>query len=107
MLLKDGELAVGEIAEVLEQSQPRISRHLKLLTDVSALQRFREEQRIYYRLNSRGTTATLVNQLLSQVDSSDTVLKRDHEHRSLALEKRARVAAAQWDDVRRSAEFTY
>lgn len=106
-LLKDGELTVGEIAEVLEQSQPRISRHLKLLTDVNALERFREEQRIYYRLNTKGDAASLVKLSLSQLDSHDGVLTRDHDHRALALEKRARVAAEHWDDVRRSAESTY
>jgi len=106
-LLKDGELTVGEIAEVLEQSQPRISRHLKLLTDVNALERFREEQRIYYRLNNRGDAAALVELLLSQLNAHDAVLKHDHDHRALALEKRARVAAEHWDDVRRSAETTY
>ena len=51
-LLGQGELTVGEIAETLGQSQPRISRHLKILSDVGALERFREEQRIYYRLTS-------------------------------------------------------
>lgn len=106
-LLKDGELTVGEIAEVLEQSQPRISRHLKLLTDVHVLERFREEQRIYYRLNTRGDAATAINLLLSQVDIHDAVLKQDHAQRARALEKRARVAAEHWDDVRRSAETTY
>src|SRR5688572_32971447 len=55
-LLGQGELTVGEIAEVLGQSQPRISRHLKVLSDVAALERFREEQRIYYRLKG-GTRA--------------------------------------------------
>jgi len=80
---------------------------LKLLTDVHALERFREEQRIYYRLNAKAEAATVVNLLLSRLDSADAVLKHDHEHRVLALEKRARVAAEQWDDVRRSAESTY
>ncbi len=107
LLLKDGELAVGEIAEALEQSQPRISRHLKLLTDVNALERFREEQRIYYRLNGSGDAGHLVTTLISQLDKHDPVLQRDGEQRALILEKRARVAAEQWDDVRRSAESTY
>lgn len=106
-LLKDGELTVGEIAEVLEQSQPRISRHLKLLTDVHALERFREEQRIYYRLNSRGDAAAVVNLSLSQLNAHDDVLFHDRERRAIALEKRARAAAERWNDVRRSAESTY
>ncbi len=106
-LLKDGELTVGEIAEVLGQSQPRISRHLKLLTDAAALERFREEQRIYYRLNALGDAGQLVSTILSQIRIDDPVVQQDHTQRARVLDKRARHAAAQWDDVRRSAESTY
>jgi len=107
VLLNDGELTVGEIADVLGQSQPRISRHLKLLTDVAVLERFREEQRIYYRLNGAGSSGPLIHALLSQLDKHDAILQKDHQQRSMILESRARAAAAQWDDVRRSAENTY
>ena len=107
VLLKEGELTVGEIADVLEQSQPRISRHLKLLTDVAVLERFREEQRIYYRLNGMGGSDELIHALLAQLDKHDDVLLKDVQQRYVILERRANVAAAQWDDVRRSAENTY
>src|SRR5690606_10194715 len=48
-LLARAELTVGEICEVLGQSQPRVSRHLKLLCDAGLLDRFREHLWVYYR----------------------------------------------------------
>ncbi len=106
-LLRHGELTVGEIAEVLGQSQPRISRHLKLLSDAAALERFREEQRIYYRLTSDGQAARLVGQVLEHLDANDAVLKNDHKQLQAVLDKRVRQASANWEDVRRAAEATY
>lgn len=106
-LLGHGELTVGEIADTLGQSQPRISRHLKILSDVAALERFREEQRIYYRLTSGTQAGELVAQALRLVPTSDAVLRKDRKQLVRVLEKRARSAAAAWEDVRRSAESTY
>ena len=106
-LLMQGELTVGEIAEVLQQSQPRISRHLKLLSDVAALERFREEQRIYYRLTADARAADLVSYVLQCIDADDKVLNADRQRLKLVLEQRVRNASAQWEDVRRSAESTY
>lgn len=106
-LLGHGELTVGEIAETLGQSQPRISRHLKILSDVEALERFREEQRIYYRLTAGTQAAELVAQILRPVPATDAVLHKDRRQLARVLEKRARSASAAWEDVRRSAESTY
>jgi ArsR family transcriptional regulator len=106
-LLGHGELTVGEIAETLVQSQPRISRHLKILSDVGALERFREEQRIYYRLTSGTQSGDLVAQVLRPIPLSDPVLQKDRKQLARVLEKRARNASAAWEDVRRSAESTY
>jgi ArsR family transcriptional regulator len=103
-LLRHGELTVGEIAEVLGQSQPRISRHLKVLSEVAALGRFREEQRIYYRLTS---DAALVRQVLQHIDADDIAFTADLKQLSLVLDKRVRHATLGWEAVRRSAESTY
>lgn len=105
-LLNQGELTVGEIAEVVGQSQPRISRHLKLLSDAGTLERFREEQRTYYRL-SNGAVGELTGHLLKQVDADDHQLERDRRALNHVLEKRVRSASAKWEDARRSAESTY
>src|ERR1700735_1309 len=48
-LLSQAEYTVGELATVLNQSQPRISRHLRLLTEAGFLDRFREQPWVYYR----------------------------------------------------------
>ena len=53
-LLARAELTVGEICEVIGQSQPRVSRHLKLLCDVGLLDRFREQHWVYYRAPASG-----------------------------------------------------
>ncbi len=106
-LLSHGELTVGEMAEVLGQSQPRISRHLKLLSDVAALERFREEQRIYYRLTSDTQTAQLVSLVLARIDVTDAILQRDQQQLVQVRDQRVRSVSAQWALVRRSAESTY
>lgn len=106
-LLSHGELTVGEIAEVLGQSQPRISRHLKLLSDVAALERFREEQRIYYRLTSEARASSLVAQVLRQIDPADVVLALDRQQLAAVRDRRVSTASASWEEVRRSAESTY
>jgi ArsR family transcriptional regulator len=106
-LLLHGELTVGEIAETLGQSQPRISRHLKILSDVGALERFREEQRIYYRLTGGTQASAVVAQVLRPIASTDDVPQKDRKQLTRVLEKRVRNASAAWEDVRRSAESTY
>ena len=49
-LCAHGELTVSELVQILGQSQPRVSRHLKLLCDVGLLEKFREQHWIYYRV---------------------------------------------------------
>lgn len=106
-LLSQGELTVGEIAEVVEQSQPRISRHLKVLSEVGVLDRFREEQRVYYRLATSGDAADLTRAVLDRLTTDAKALERDRRRLVPVLEMRVRSAEARWEDARRSAEVTY
>ena len=53
-LLSQGEATVGELQEVLQQSQPRVSRHLRLLCEAGLATRFRDGHCVYYRLNEAG-----------------------------------------------------
>src|SRR5690606_22761124 len=76
-LLARAELTVGEICEVLGQSQPRVSRHLKLLCDAGLLDRFREQLWVYYRAPAAGEARDIVRQLLGMVDEQDDVIRRD------------------------------
>lgn len=54
-LLIHGELTVSELVRILDQSQPRVSRHLKLLCDAGILERFREQHHVYYRVPLEAT----------------------------------------------------
>ena len=49
-LLETGELNVTDLTQILEQSQPRISRHLRLLAEAGLIERFREGSFVYCRL---------------------------------------------------------
>src|ERR1700676_3815508 len=52
VLCAGSELTVSELAQILGQSQPRVSRHLKLLCEAGLLDRFREGSWVFYRLSS-------------------------------------------------------
>ena len=49
-LLADGELNVKDLTQILGQSQPRISRHLKLMAEAGLIRRFREGSWVFFRL---------------------------------------------------------
>lgn len=92
-LLARAELTVGEICEVIGQSQPRVSRHLKLLCDAGLLDRFREQLWVYYRAPASGEARDTVWQLLQLVDEEDDVLRRDRRRMEEVIAERGRRAA--------------
>lgn len=94
-LLARAELTVGEICEVIGQSQPRVSRHLKLLCDAGLLDRFREQLWVYYRAPASGEARDTVWQLLALVDEEDDVLRRDRRRMEQVIAERGRRAAGQ------------
>ena len=63
-LVRAVELSVGELAEVLDQSQPRVSRHLKLMTDAGLIERFPDGARVYYRLSHDAQARRLIDTVL-------------------------------------------
>lgn len=91
----EGELTVGEIGRVLGQSQPRVSRHLKLLCDAGLLLRFREGHWVYYRVPPQGRGAEQAGQLLAWIDPSDRVLQLDRKRAAQVREERAQLAAGE------------
>jgi len=86
-VLARGEFSVTELTEILGQSQPRVSRHLKLLDDSGLLERFREQHWSYYRVPVETDGGRLARLLLGQLDADDAVLVGD-------LERVQRVLAA-------------
>jgi ArsR family transcriptional regulator len=93
-LLARGELTVGEICEILGQSQPRISRHLKVLSDAGLLDRFREQSFVYYRTPASGDARETVLRLLELVSDSDDVLLKDRRRLDAVVSERRRLASA-------------
>jgi SAM-dependent methyltransferase len=86
------ELTVTELTQILGQSQPRVSRHLKLLCEAGLLERFREGAWAFYRLAQRGQTAPLADHLVALLPTDDPGLALDLDR--LEGVKRSRAAAA-------------
>lgn len=106
-LCAQGELTVTDLTQILGQSQPRVSRHLKLLCDAGLLVRYREGTYAFFRLADRGGYADLARTLAGLIPADDPQVALDHER--LAGIKRDRAAAAaryfrtnagRWDEIR-------
>jgi len=76
-LVAAGEASVGELARILQQSQPRVSRHLKILSDAGLVSRFRDGQSVYYRLAGGPGSAGWLRQVLDQAGAADPVMRAD------------------------------
>ena len=87
-VLVSGEFTVSELTEILGQSQPRVSRHLKLLTDDGLLERFREQHWVYHRVPAEGEGAEFARVLLGLVDRDDPVLALDRMRATAILAAR-------------------
>lgn len=97
-LLAQGELAVGELAQALDQSQPRVSRHLKVLTSSGLTQRVPEGAWVFYKLPPPGSLAhQLAKDLVGAIDREDGVFARDCERLRAVHVGRAETAAAYFD----------
>jgi ArsR family transcriptional regulator len=106
-LLADGEHTVKNLTEILGQSQPRISRHLKLLADAGLIERNAEGAWAYYRL-AHGEVAELVQWLVGRLDASDPDRQRDRARLQWVRAEQQKQAAAyfatvaeSWDVLRR------
>jgi ArsR family transcriptional regulator len=103
LILREAELTVSELTQVLGQSQPRVSRHLKLLCEAGLLERFKEGSWVFYRAADRGQGAALGAALAGLVEAE--IADRDR----LAQIREARAAtaadffkanASQWERIR-------
>src|SRR5487761_1294313 len=101
------ELTVSELTDILGQSQPRVSRHLKLLCEAGLLERFREANWVFYRVARGDGAGDLARPLVELVPARDPVVALDHERLAQVKRQRAAVAeayfranAAHWDEIR-------
>ncbi len=106
-LLMQCELTVKDLTKILGQSQPRISRHLKLLHQAALIERHREGSWVYFRLADSGFGAGLAGHVLSAFDEADPTFGRDRDRLTSLLKVRAAAAqayfernAADWDRLR-------
>ena len=111
-LLARGELTVSELTGILGQSQPRVSRHLKILADAGLAERHREGAWMVYRLAGAAQNDPSLKAVLdtttSMVESGDRIIARDGERFAQSREARAGLAAAyfrenarEWNRLRR------
>ncbi|MCW5751809.1 MAG: metalloregulator ArsR/SmtB family transcription factor [Alphaproteobacteria bacterium] len=106
-LCAHGELTVTELTQILGQSQPRVSRHLKLLCESGLLVRFREGTSAFYRLAEQGANGDLARTLVDLIPADDPTLSRDLERLEAVKLNRAEAAAAyfranaaRWNQIR-------
>lgn len=106
-LLAQGEFNVKDLTQILSQSQPRLSRHLKLLTDGGLVVRFQEGSSVFFRLRERGEAALIVERMLAALDTADPVILRDQARAEAVKRERGEAAqayfqnhAAAWDEIR-------
>jgi ubiquinone/menaquinone biosynthesis C-methylase UbiE/DNA-binding transcriptional ArsR family regulator len=76
-LLAEGEHSVKDLTEILDQSQPRVSRHLKLLADAGLVTRNAEGAWAYYGLAEEGPGGDLARWLVGRIGADDPELARD------------------------------
>jgi len=104
-LLAQGELAVSEVTQILGQSQPRVSRHLKLLCEAGLIDRFPEGAWVFHRMKASGDAWSLTHALLDMLPENDPVLALDRQRLNTVRAQRADKAAryfethaVSWDD---------
>src|SRR6201995_1888364 len=71
------ELSVSDLAEALRQSEPRVSRHLKILCDAGLVERMRQGQWVHYRVTRFGPAAGVLQGLLNQINRKDALFARE------------------------------
>ena len=103
-LLAREELSVMELVSILGQSQPRISRHLKLMSDADLVERFPDGAWVFYRLSQAQGVRPLLDVILGLMDDS-----YGEDLRQLDAVRRARRQSAEayfetiaprWDEIR-------
>ena len=106
-VLRHGELTVTDLTEVLGQSQPRVSRHLKLLVDAGLVSKHREGAWIFFCLVDNRDHATALDVILGPLDDRDPMLVADLDRLTLVRARRSEAAheyfeqvAPLWDEER-------
>ena len=102
-----GELSVSELTQILGQSQPRVSRHLKLMVEAGLLERLPEGTLVYFRVSDRVEVSKLAHALVALIPETDASLNRDFSRLQQVRDTRTQKAqdyfkqvAKSWDTIR-------
>jgi demethylmenaquinone methyltransferase/2-methoxy-6-polyprenyl-1,4-benzoquinol methylase/ArsR family transcriptional regulator len=106
-LLAEAELTVTELVAILGQSQPRVSRHLKMLAEAGLAERRREGAWAFFRLGETGAGVALARDIVARINAADPIVAADRARLDMTRESRRRQAAAyfarmadDWDRIR-------
>lgn len=106
MLLRHCDLTVGELTELLDQTQPGVSRHMKFLVGMGLVERVCEGSWVFYRKKMSDQTNQLMDALLALIDDNDPVIAEDinkldalHHERSREAQKYFSEVAENWDEI--------
>ncbi|PWJ83911.1 ArsR family transcriptional regulator [Pseudaminobacter salicylatoxidans] len=106
-LLSRGDLTVSDLTDILNQSQPRVSRHLKLLLEAGLIERYQEGSWAFFRVTDSDAARDFVQGLVSRVHDGDPQVERDLERLAAVKHRRQERAkeyfdanAASWDEIR-------
>jgi ArsR family transcriptional regulator len=107
-LLNNGELSAGELSSVLAQSQPRVSRHLKLLAEAGIVERRTEGSWVFVRLSNNEPAKAIITKIISSLDNNSFILTRDlaklkeiREARQERAQKYFEKIAPEWESLRK------
>jgi ubiquinone/menaquinone biosynthesis C-methylase UbiE len=106
-LLQNGEFNVKDLTQLLGQSQPRVSRHIKLLAEAGLIERYQEASWVFVRASSDSEVRSFIEAALSMIAAHDPQILRDAERadkiraaRSLLAQTYFDENAAEWDRIR-------
>jgi len=106
-LLQNGEFNVKDLTQLLGQSQPRVSRHIKLLAEAGLIERYQEASWVFVRASSDPGVRSFIEAALSMIAAHDPQILRDAERadkiraaRSLLAQTYFDENAAEWDRIR-------
>ena len=106
-LLQHGELAVGELAQIMDQSQPRLSHHLKALANAGLVERMPEGAWVFYSIPASGPLRVFLDRIIQPIDRDSGEFSSDLRRLTRVRQARTEAAVAYftkvaetWDTVR-------
>lgn len=108
-LLEGIELAIGEVAQVIDQSQPRVSRHVRILIDAGLVDRHKEGGWVFLKMSASAAAqayrgfidaAARSPEEQAMITADRAALAEVHEERNAAAQRYFADHAAEWDAIR-------